>query len=60
MVKITQKLPEKIIGAQFTGGLVYIDTELTPELRGEGFARELVRRIQEMRKELDLQVEDTY
>jgi isoleucyl-tRNA synthetase len=59
MVKITQKLPEKIIGAQFNGGLVYIDTELTPELRGEGYARELVRRIQEMRKELDLQVEDT-
>ena len=59
MVKITQKLPENIIGAQFSGGLVYIDTELTPELRGEGFARELVRRIQEMRKELDLQVEDT-
>jgi len=59
MVKLTQQLPEQIIGAQFTGGLVYLDTELTLELRGEGFARELVRRIQDMRKEMDLQVEDT-
>ena len=59
MVKLTQTLPENIIGAPFTDGLVYLDTELTPELRAEGFARELVRRIQEMRKEMDLKVEDT-
>ncbi|WP_455392339.1 isoleucine--tRNA ligase [[Eubacterium] cellulosolvens] len=59
MVKITQKLPENIVGATFSGGLVYLDTELTPELRAEGFARELVRRIQEMRKEMDLKVEDS-
>jgi isoleucyl-tRNA synthetase len=59
MVKITQQLPEQIVGAQFPNGLVYLDTELTSELRAEGFARELVRRIQEMRKEMDLQVEDS-
>ncbi len=59
MVRITQQLPENIIGAQFNGGLVYLDTELSAELRGEGFARELVRRIQEMRKEMDLKVEDS-
>ncbi len=59
MVKVTQELPDQIIGAHFKGGLLYIDTELTPELRGEGFAREVVRRIQEMRKEMDLQVEDS-
>jgi isoleucyl-tRNA synthetase len=59
MVKITQSLPEKIVGAQFTDGLVYLDTEQTPALRAEAFARELVRRIQEMRKEMDLQVEDS-
>ncbi len=58
MVKITQQLPEHIIGGQFSGGLIYLDTELTAELKAEGFARELVRRIQEMRKEMDLQVED--
>ena len=59
MVKVNQQLPKHIIGAQFPGGLLYLDTELTPELKAEGFARELVRRIQEMRKEMDLQVEDS-
>jgi isoleucyl-tRNA synthetase len=59
MFKITQQLPEHIIGSQFNGGLLYIDTELTPELKAEAYARELVRRIQDMRKEMDLQVEDT-
>jgi isoleucyl-tRNA synthetase len=59
MVKMVQQLPEHIIGSQFAGGLLYIDTELTPELKAEAYARELVRRIQDMRKEMDLQVEDT-
>jgi isoleucyl-tRNA synthetase len=36
---------------------LFIDTSLTPELEAEGFAREIVRRIQSMRKELDLDVE---
>ena len=34
-----------------------LDTVLTPELEAEGFAREIVRRIQSMRKEIDLDVE---
>lgn len=42
-----------------SGGIILIlDTKLTPELEGEGFAREIVRRIQSMRKELNLDVED--
>jgi isoleucyl-tRNA synthetase len=35
-----------------------IDTYITPELRTEGLARELVRRIQEMRKKADFNIED--
>jgi isoleucyl-tRNA synthetase len=35
-----------------------LDTTLTPELEAEGFAREIIRRIQSMRKELDLDVEE--
>ncbi|PKK86651.1 MAG: isoleucine--tRNA ligase [Thermoplasmata archaeon HGW-Thermoplasmata-1] len=35
-----------------------LDTHITDELRAEGLARELVRRIQEMRKEADLHIED--
>ncbi|MGB9521388.1 MAG: DUF5915 domain-containing protein, partial [Anaerolineales bacterium] len=37
---------------------VAIDTKLTPELRAEGLARELVRRIQAMRKDAGFNIED--
>jgi len=38
--------------------ILFVDTNITSELEAEGFAREIVRRIQSMRKELDLDVED--
>ena len=38
--------------------LLFLNTVLTKELQVEGFAREIVRRVQSMRKELDLDVED--
>jgi len=37
---------------------IYLYTVVDDELKKEAFARELVRRIQEMRKELDLDVEE--
>ena len=37
---------------------VALDTELTPELKREGIAREVVRRIQETRKLADLRIDD--
>ncbi len=37
---------------------VALDTALTPELRSEGQAREIVRRIQDMRKKADFNIED--
>ncbi len=40
------------------GLLVVIDTELTPELRAEGDARELQRAIQDLRKEAGLALDD--
>lgn len=40
------------------GGVAILDAHLTPELEAEGWARELVRRIQEMRKEARLELED--
>ncbi|HLE47921.1 MAG TPA: class I tRNA ligase family protein, partial [Candidatus Thermoplasmatota archaeon] len=40
------------------GGTIILDAQLTPELEAEGWARELVRRIQEMRKEAKLALED--
>lgn len=41
--------------SSFRNGEVYINTQLTKELEAEGFARELTRRIQELRKKSRLQ-----
>jgi isoleucyl-tRNA synthetase len=37
---------------------VAVDATLTPELRAEGLARELVRRVQDMRKKAGFNIED--
>ncbi len=42
---------------EFGEGRIYIDTERSDEIVREGIAREIVRRIQQMRKEMDLDVE---
>jgi isoleucyl-tRNA synthetase len=44
--------------AEERGLLVALDTALTPELRDEGFARELVRHIQDARKSAAFQIAD--
>jgi isoleucyl-tRNA synthetase len=40
------------------GGFVVLDTEVTPELAREGIARDLVRAVQQARKDADLDVSD--
>ena len=40
------------------GGIVVLDTVVTPELEQEGVARDLIRRIQTARREADLDVSD--
>jgi len=57
MVDYRKEPPESVTGTDFEGGTVYVDTTLTEELEAEGYARDVIRRIQEMRKELDLDVE---
>ena len=37
---------------------VELDTKITPNLRQEGEARELIRQIQQLRKEQDMTLED--
>jgi len=55
--QIVETEKEHIASTQTEDTILLLDTTLTPELEAEGFAREIVRRIQSMRKELDLDVE---
>ena len=57
-VTFTEKLPADIFSAPMEDATVYVDVALTPSLESEGYAREVIRRIQEMRRQLDLAVED--
>ncbi len=40
------------------GGFVVLDTDVTPELAAEGVARDLVRAVQQARKDAGLDVSD--
>ncbi|MFA6710048.1 MAG: isoleucine--tRNA ligase [Candidatus Methanomethylophilaceae archaeon] len=48
---------DTVTGVSFGPGVMYIDFEITPEIEAEGYARELIRRIQQMRKDMKLNVE---
>ncbi len=58
MANFKETLPEGTASAESDAGLVYVDANLTPELEAEGYAREVIRRLQDMRKELDLLVDE--
>ena len=56
--QLVKKEKEDIASDSTEEIIIFLDSVLTPELEAEGFAREIVRRIQSMRKELDLDVEE--
>jgi isoleucyl-tRNA synthetase len=64
MVSFVAEPPADVAAADFDagddrgGGTVYVDTSLTDDIEAEGYARDVVRRVQEMRKRLDLDVEE--
>ena len=58
MVSFTSTLPPDVVSAEFSKGIIYIDLEQTPALEAEGFAREIIRRIQQMRKDMGLNIEE--
>jgi isoleucyl-tRNA synthetase len=49
---------EKHIEVDVRGGKLYLNPERTPELEAEGFARELMRKIQSLRKKAGLEKVD--
>ncbi len=57
-VTFAEKMPENVFCAPMQDATVYVDVALTPDLESEGYAREVIRRIQEMRRQWNLNVED--
>ncbi|OLZ42443.1 isoleucine--tRNA ligase [Natrinema saccharevitans] len=63
MVSFVTQTPDDVAGTAFgldgdDRGVVYVDASLTDDIESEGYAREVIRRVQEMRKDLDLDVEE--
>ncbi|WP_336001054.1 isoleucine--tRNA ligase [Halorientalis halophila] len=63
MVEFVTQTPDDVTGVAFDVdgeelGVVYIDASLTEDIESEGYAREVIRRVQEMRKDLDLDLEE--
>ena len=57
-VQITRVVPAGHVMAAEAGCIAVLDTRLTPALIDEGLAREVVRRVQTMRREADFQLND--
>ncbi len=57
-LKVREVPPPHKAMSEFDGGRVYLDTKLGEEDLAAGLARDLVRRMQQMRKEMDLQVSE--
>ncbi len=55
---IEREVPAGLIEAEFRGGRVYLDMSRTPELDAEGYAREVMRRVQQLRKDSGLAKQD--
>lgn len=58
-VEVQQQAAEGFAVAEEGGYLAALDTTLTEELVMEGLAREVVRRVQTMRKDADFNIDDT-
>ncbi|GAA2523415.1 isoleucine--tRNA ligase [Rarobacter incanus] len=57
-VDATQDEPTRAAAVLSAGGFIVVDLELTPELLAEGYARDVIREVQESRKQAGLEVTD--
>jgi len=57
-VEVRREMPEHLKSAESGGVTLMLQTEITPELRAEGWGRDTVRFVQQLRKETDLNIED--
>ncbi|MFW9960270.1 MAG: isoleucine--tRNA ligase [Candidatus Thorarchaeota archaeon] len=58
-VEFEESLPDHLSFAESKIGKIYVDVTRTKELEAEGLVRDVTRRVQVMRKELDLKVEQS-
>jgi isoleucyl-tRNA synthetase len=58
MVSFTSTLPPDVASSEFSKGIIYVDLEQSEALEAEGYSREIIRRIQQMRKDMHLNVEE--
>jgi isoleucyl-tRNA synthetase len=58
-VDVEEHVPGRFEAAAFDDGAVYVDTSLSTELRREGVARDVVRRLQSMRQSMGLSFDDS-
>ena len=56
---VTREVPLPYEEGTFRHGLIYLNREMTDELEAEGFAREIMRRVQALRKKAGLQKSDS-
>jgi isoleucyl-tRNA synthetase len=57
MVSFVRETQSHVLSSEFTDGAVFVDTERDDALKAEGYANEIVRRIQQLRKDLDLDID---
>lgn len=57
-LKFEDTLPNKWIGSESKGITIYLNTEETEDLYKEGLTREMIRRVQDLRKKLKLDRKD--
>ncbi|MEK6937520.1 MAG: isoleucine--tRNA ligase [Nanoarchaeota archaeon] len=55
MLHLEREVPKDYQEADFGAGFVYVSLIRTPELEAEGFAREIMRNVQQLRKESGLE-----
>ncbi|MGD2174116.1 MAG: DUF5915 domain-containing protein, partial [Candidatus Brocadiaceae bacterium] len=57
-VRVERRMPANLASAEVDGMTLILDTEISPELQEEGWARDTVRHVQQYRKERDFNIED--
>ena len=58
MIIIEREIPNGYQEAEYKNGFIYLNLERNPELEAEGYAREMTRNLQQMRKTAGLQKQD--